>query len=505
MPEHIRALIVILLLATAVFAFAEIPATAIAMDRRDFVRRRNLWFAITLIAFLAHNFWIYIVVTAALLLFVVSREPNPLAMYFFVLFAVPTFSAEISGLGLIRFFFSIGYLRLLALTVLLPTYLLLRAQPGTERFGRLLPDKLIIGYLGLNLMLQIQVDTFTNALRVGAFYAFTDVFLPYYVASRSLKNLRQFRGALMGFVLAALILSAVGAFEYARHWLLYGSLESALGVKWGYGIYLSRAEDLRAVASTGQPIPLGYVMAIAIGFCFYLRRSVSNQMLWGLGLLLLTAGLMAPLSRGPWVGAAAMLVVFVVLGPAPGRRLAILGAIGAIAVPILLVTPIGEKLVSMLPFVGSVDEGNVTYRQRLLEIGIQVILQRPLFGAFDFMYSPAIQALRQGEGIIDIVNTYLGVALSGGLVALFLFVGFFVAVGIGIFKSLRKVSDIASEVHLLGETLLSTLVGILVIISTVSSITVIPVVYWSVAGIGVAYARMLATPQSTSVATGILQ
>jgi hypothetical protein len=39
--------------------------------------------------------------------------------------------------------------------------------------------------------------------------------------------------------------------------------------------------------------------------------------------------------------------------------------------------------------------------------------------------------------------------------------------------------------------LLATLIGILVIIFTVSSITFIPVVYWSVAGLGVAYIQMV--------------
>jgi len=28
------------------------------MSEHDFARRRNLWFALTLVAFLAHNFWI---------------------------------------------------------------------------------------------------------------------------------------------------------------------------------------------------------------------------------------------------------------------------------------------------------------------------------------------------------------------------------------------------------------------------------------------------------------
>ena len=207
---------------------------------------------------------------------------------------VPPLGAEITGLGVINYFFSINYLRLLALTVLFPTYLSLRNQPGTEPFGRLLPDKLISGYLILNFFLELQVDSLTNTLRHGVFYVFVDVFLPYYVASRSLREIRQFREALMGFVVAALLLSAVAAFEYAKHWLLYASLHDALGVPWAFGRYLDRAETLRAQASTGQPIPLGYVIAVAIGLSVYLRRSVPNRVLRDLGLLLLIAGLIAP-------------------------------------------------------------------------------------------------------------------------------------------------------------------------------------------------------------------
>ena len=69
MPEHLRALIVILVLASAVFAFAKAPACAVACTRVDFERRRNLWFGVTFAAFLAHNFWIFIAIAAVLLLF----------------------------------------------------------------------------------------------------------------------------------------------------------------------------------------------------------------------------------------------------------------------------------------------------------------------------------------------------------------------------------------------------------------------------------------------------
>ncbi|MNE91016.1 hypothetical protein D3C80_1885800 [compost metagenome] len=64
------------------------------------------------------------------------------------------------------------------------------------------------------------------------------------------------------------------------------------------------------------------------------------------------------------------------------------------------------------------------------------------------------------------------------------------------------------EHRLLGRALLATLVGILVIIFTVSSITFIPVVYWSIAGLGVAYIQMTRRhryAQAAGVATTSLQ
>lgn len=493
MPEHLRALVIILVLAAVVFALAKAPACALASSTEDFERRRNLWFAITLTAFLAHNFWIYIVVAAALLLFALPREPNRLAMYFLLLFAVPPIADQIDGLGLVNHFFAIDYLRLLALAILLPEFLSLRAQSDVDRFGRTLPDKLVLGYLVLNLVLQSTVDTLTNTLRQGVFYAFVDVFLPYYVASRSLKNLQRFREALMAFVVAGAVLSLIGAFEMARHWLLYNTLDDVLGAPWGYGNYVERGDTLlRAQGSTGHPIALGYVTVVAAGFLLYLRRSVPNSAAWRLGLALLVAGLVASLSRGPWLGALAVLLVFVVTGPSAARGFARLGVLGAFVLPVLLASPAGQTIIDHLPFVGTIEAENVTYRQRLLEISMQTIMRNPLFGVYDYAYSPAMQELKQGQGIIDIVNSYLEVGLSSGLAGLSLFSGVFITAAVGILVAMKNLADKNDEPYLLGQALLATLLGIMVIIFTVSSILVIPAIYWSVAGLGVAYARMIA-------------
>jgi len=499
MPEHLRALLVILALATAIFALAKNPACAMAFTSEDFKRRRNLWYGVTCAAFLAHNFWLYIVATTILLLVTVPREKNKIALFFFILFAVPTTAAEISGMGIINHFFAINYPRLLSLTILLPAYLYLREQPDTDAYGSLLPDKLIGGYLALMCVLIFLASTFTHALRAGIFYAFLDVFLPYYVASRSLKNLQAFREAIMAFVIAALILSIVGVFEYAKYWLLYSSLETALGVESGYGNYLQRGDGiLRAQASTGHAIPLGFVIAVAIGLYLFLRKSIPNSGIWALGMVLLIAGLLSPVSRGPWVGAAAIVFIFTLTSRSPGKMLAKLGGLLAVFVPVLLFTSGGQKFIDLLPFVGTTSTETVGYRQLLIDIAISVILQNPFFGAFDYMLSPEMQQMKQGQGIIDIVNSYISITLSSGLVGLSLFCGFFITVAAGIFNAMRKLEGADEETRILGQALLATLIGILLIIFTTSSITIIPVVYWSIAGLGVGFARMAALSAKAS-------
>ena len=489
MPEHLRALVVILAVASAVFWLAKPAACPAVMPEEDFARRRNLWFAVTLAAFLAHNFWVYIAAVAALTLFALPHERSKLALFFFLLFAVPAIRAPVPGFGLVNFLFDVDYLRLLSLTLLLPAFLALRGRPGVEPFGRSLPDKLLAVYLLYLFCLIVRANSFTDTLRGGLFYPFVDVFLPYYVASRSLRALQEFREVLGAFVLAALVLAAIASVEFMKHWLVYMPLSDALGVYWDTPLYLSRGESLRALGSAGHAIPLGYVMTVALGFLFFAREHLS-ALQWRLALVLLACGSIASLSRGPWVGAAAALLAFIASGPAATRRFAQLGVLGALLSPLLLSSSPGQAIIDHLPIVGTVDAGNVVYRERLLEISLQVFMLNPLFGAFDFLQSPLMQQLRTGQGIIDVVNTYVGVALSSGLIGLALFVGFFLAVTAAVLRAMLGVHERLGERYVLGQALLATLLGILVTIFTVSSITVIPVIYWSVAGLGAAYARL---------------
>lgn len=496
MPEHLRALVVILVLSGLSFWLMR-PAVAQLVGRATYQQWRNLWLGLTLVAFLSHSFWVYAVVVAMVLL--LKRPPmgHVVGVWLLLLFLVPAAGIDIPGLGVINYVFTLNHLRLLSLVLLLPAALALLQQRASLRLGSTWPDKLLLAYLLLAAVLQLREANITSTLR-GCFYLFTDVFLPYYVASRSLRSLDDFKHALTGFLVAAALLAALAMFEMLRHWKLYNALTGAMGIFWGYSGYLGRDGLLRASVSTGQPIPLGLVMLTALGLFFFLSQQVprtKNRLRW-LGWLVLTGGLVASLSRGPWVGALLTVIVFLALGPKPVKQLLGLGILGLISLPVLALFPAGQRVLNLLPFIGQVDEFNVTYRQRLLENAWMVIERHFWLGSVDYLQTPEMQSMIQGEGIVDIVNTYIGVALDYGMVGLGLFCLFFGLVMGSMYKTFRQQAE--PQARLLGRALLATLGGVLLTIYTVSSITVIPWVYWTLAGICVAYAHVfkLARPET---------
>ncbi|MBU1424366.1 MAG: O-antigen ligase family protein [Gammaproteobacteria bacterium] len=489
MPEYIRVLIVILVLATTVFAFAHRSACAIS-DGSDYKRRRNVWITLTLAAFLTQNFWLYALVATLLLLYSNKRETNPTALYFFILFVIPEIAAPLSGLGLINNLFDLTNPRLLALVILLPAFLSLQKQSDTLSFARTASDKALIAYLFLVAVLYLREDNLTNVLR-KEFYLFIDVFLPYYVVSRALKDMQSFRDALLSLVIAMMILAMTGIFEFSKGWVLYSGLTELYEQGEGLSAYLGRDGMLRALATSGQPIVLGYLMVIGIGSYFFIQRLIHKKLIRRLGWALLAGGLIAPLSRGPWVGCAVMLVVYTATGRYAVRRLTMLALAAVAALALVSVLPGGERVINLIPFVGKTEKNNVEYREQLFTNSMIVIQRNPWVGSTDYLNTPEMEAMRQGQGIIDIVNSYVVVALKTGFIGLGLFAGFFAMCLFGIHRAMRSIANKDSEEYLLGRILMSTLLAMLVIISTVSSITFVPIMYWCIAGMGVAYAQLV--------------
>lgn len=257
-------------------------------------------------------------------------------------------------------------------------------------------------------------------------------------------------------------------------------------------MYRARSDGgpLRAVTVTTYSITLGYVIMFGLGvFAFtasFVRRRSAAVAVW----LLLLGGLIATFSRGPWVGAAAMALSMLLLGPARSKGLFWGGLTTAITLLVLSATPSGRMILDLLPFVGDAESGTADYRTRLWDVSMIVFRQNPLLGDLHFMDNPLLEQMRQGEGIIDIVNTFLQVALPYGFVGLALFSGALLLPTYSAWRARRALHSSAVATERLGRALIALMAGVLVTIGTASSIGVIPTLYWILAGLLVAFSRL---------------
>lgn len=488
MPEYFRAYLVIIILMSVGFYFAR-RISADLITPMQFKKWRNNVLVITSLAFLSFNYWVFAALSFLYLAIKRLRESNPIALYIVVLFAVPPISQNIPGFGLISYLVNIDYLKIVTLAILFPIAVQLFTSKSSLRLGAVKTDFFLIVFILVNIGLQFRDTTITDAIR-QSLVILIENFLPYYVISRSLKSIDDIKSVLVAFMIISLPAAVIGIFESIKHWLLYSTVESALNVSWSYGSYLGRDGGLRAVASLGHPIIFGYFMTVALGIYLYLKKHIKSNFYRKLGLALICLGLIAPLSRGPWVGAAGMFLVYLLLGRNGTVNATKFMISGALAFALATQLPGGEKLTNLIPFVGKTAQFNVEYREKLIDVSLLIVAKYPFFGKVEFRKEPEMKQMVQGEGIVDIVNTYISVMLSSGYVGLFSFLGIFISCLILTFNKFKQVRTINDDAYQMGRMLISTIVGVMIIITTVGDLLAVSYIYFTLIGISVAFSRL---------------
>lgn len=484
MPENIRALIVVLVLSVPAFYIGR-PLTASIVAPREFAVWRNAWFASTAAAFLSGNFLIFAAIVPMICLYAHANRVATVALFLVLLFAVPLGSRQLGGLGIVQSLFELNNGRLLTIVLLLPI-LLATGRLGRNTGAYSISDLLIVGYVLLTIALKSEQYSATGIVRFATTQTL-DVLIPYFAFSRAVINIGDIHKVLLAFVVAVLPISMISVIEPIKHWHLYGTIINEWGVVLGYD---SRAGMLRGAATASTPIAMGFIIMVAIGCVLAVRQSIMlSPRFTALVLAILALALLATLSRGPWVGTIVLILIYLGTGRNAVANLGLFAVIGAVALVFLLLTPIGDRLLDLLPFMGSVD-GSVTYRERLFVNAMKVIERNPWLGSADYLSTPEMKEMIQGQQIIDIVNTYLGVALNSGLVGLGLFFGFFGSILIGLRRVLKIAAVRQNGFSAGARALMATLVAILVTIATVSSVDFVPYVYWSIAGLAVALIRI---------------
>jgi O-antigen ligase len=462
----LKELLIVLVIQWPIFRLAR-PVALIFMSGADFDLRRRAWCALTIVLFLSPNYWIFVAFAAPILYFTARRDSNPAAVYLLLMNATPPIGQVIwtSGIEL----FELNNFMLLALCVMTPAAVGMWRTPNRPRYASLRwIDLLLLGYGALSSFQYIQAEapdktlypiTLTDSIRRLASFFFI-AFIPYFVTSRSNTERRSITDSIATYCLACGLMSGVAIIESLRGWLLYGEIPSRLSDA-APAEYLIRGEALRGMASSGHPLTLATSLSIALVLWLYLRTRVpSSRARWAVSILLV-GGLFLTYSRGPWIAAVVGCVVFIALQPRAFATMLKTGAIVALLGAVVAATPFGGKIINLLPFFGGkVGAETLTYRERLFDRATEIITQHPWFGESTVLLQ--LEDLRQGEGIIDLVNVYIQVSLNDGLVGLGLLLGFSL---LGIAKAnaiRRRIKKLDPDKALLGIALIGAITGLFV-------------------------------------------
>lgn len=461
---NLKALVVVLAVAVTVFVVAK-PICLRFMSELDFARRRNIWLVLTIAAFVSPNFWIFVLIAFAVLGWGAHKESNPLALYVLLYQIIPhSISFELPVVG-INSLFPLDWGRILSFTVLVPVALRLLTQPKlVKKPGHVAwVDALLLAFFAMQVVVMMPYESMTASAR-RALLLYVDLFAVYYVGSRTCNSRRLIAEVMACFVLVCCIWAPLAVFETVKGWLLYGGI----GNIWGSPIpfaWLFRSGMLRAQVSAGQSITLGQTLVVAFAFWLYLASRVGSKR-WLVGIACwIWAGMLASLARAPWLVGIVIFLTYSLLAP-KGIGVLVKGLmVISVAAAVLAISPFGDRVIASLPFVGKHDQASVEYRERFAERSWEEIRRHPIAG--NPLVLKNLEDLRQGQGIIDLINTYATVGMYYGLVGLFLFVFPFLIAVWEVFTWSKGFSGRDLNAQLLGVSLFACAVGILVMAVTV--------------------------------------
>jgi hypothetical protein len=506
MSPSFKEMIVVVAIAAVIFRLAK-PIALRFSSESDFILRRNVWFALTVTAFLSPSFWLFALVAVPLMFWAGRKDTNAAAFYLLLLHVIPSVRVDIPVIG-INALFALDNYRLLSFCVLIPAAWRLRRSKDPSRKRRFeAMDFLLLAYGALEIALFIPPDlpghviledSSTNMMRRG-FLFFLDVWVLYYVMSRYFADRRALVEAQAAFCLSCALMAALAIFETGKHWLLYADFARGWSDDPAIGFYLLRGESVRAQASAGHALALGYLLAIAFGFWLYLKSHITSRRIRVGVTLLLWLGLLSAYSRGPWIGAVAIYFAFAALSPRGFPKLFKAAGFVVIVAGAISMTPLGSRIVSVLPFMGgSVDSGSYDYRQKLAERAWGLIKEHPYFG--DQLAYLQMEDLRQGQGIIDVVNTYAGVALNKGLIGLSIFALFILTGLVKAYRSARARRQSDTDLALLGTSLVACVLGTLLMIENASLMLGYDRLFWILAAFCTAYVHLEPVPERRATA-----
>jgi len=428
-----------------------------------------------------------------------------LAVFLLMLVAAPPVHLALGGVGGVNYLIDLTHTRVLSLALLLGPMIGLASMPRKKddpirRFGWL--DVAVLAFPVLKIVL-IAPSISIAALARTIVETGLDIWLPYYVITRGLRAGEDLRLAL-GYLMVGLVaVAAVAIGETVIQHNVYSGLQAWYGINWQLTYALMRGAFLRVQSTTPQPIILAFELTFALGLWTLLRGHDWRQRSVQLVYVVLIVALVSTWSRGPWLSAGLMVLCFAaaVALPTGAFRLSFFGFLAAAL--LINLTGLDESLFAGLRALfedADAKSSSIDYRRELLETALALIRQSPWIGVPN--YGLHMENLRQGEGIIDVVNTYVRVALDAGLIGLGLYVLPYLLTIIALVRELGHRAQAGAPRaagDLFAAAALATLVALLATIFTTSVWFVMPQLLLIAVAVPAAWLRMPAADRQPAI------
>jgi len=459
------------------------------ISRSEFRKWYYICITTYFIAFVANDYWLF---NFIIIFYLLNKVPNKnrLIYYCLLLPLLPYLKAAIPGFGSSNLIY-ITYPRVILFSLLIP--LTMSGGNKTKSIFSISSDKYIVLYLVMISSLEFRDVTFTAGMRTS-FYFFIDYFIPYFAITRYITNIKEFYIICFSLLVPFVAISFLSIYEAVSSWHLLADLESIFDMKKSISSYKRRDGMLRASFSFQGSIVLGYMLMISIG----LFASISGVIVKSRGMYIvigvLICGLISSLSRGPWVGGVLLFIIFFITGREKIKLLQKLIFAVILIIPVVIFHPSGEKIINLIPFLDNSSDSahsTIDYRERLFENSMIIIERYPYFGSTNYLKTKEMEELRQGEGIIDIVNSYLRIALNYGYIGLSAFILIYASLLIQLYKIIRKAKNSKDIYIISARGLFATMVSMLLVIGTVSSNGRIPILYFIFAGLIASYCELI--------------
>lgn len=426
-----------------------------------------VWLLVTQVVFLvSYELAALLLIGLIILLLAPSRAEDRVILYLATLVVAPSnFNAQIPFPGL-NYLITLNYGVLASLVLLGPVAIgALMRRRTTVASGT---DTVVFLFFALISIMSIRDLPFTSMLR-QTFYEIVSLLIPYIAISRTITSKEAFEKAIWALLISALILSAVGLISVVKDWNFYDFiLPPRLP-----GSFADRGGFLRINATLATSL-LGFLAALGLVSAFYFRRDRRIELIrLGLFAAMFLATIYFTGSRGAILALVVLIGTYFVFTRMSKfvRILFIFVGIGGAAAGYMYLRSGGAAEIDAY--------GTFDYRLELLDASMDQIRARPLFGTTEYLESGRFDHLVQGQGIIDIVNAYLQIALEYGLVGLALYLGMFLTVMTSLFNSSLRLSfnrgdDAQKALGKIVALCLALLTAYLALIATVSFVSYIP-------------------------------